>query len=139
MLSSSLSRELTSALAVSIAAIICEYYDVLCASGSYNVHFAEVYLEAIDFVSVRCVRSPGRYDRINPSTSSIALYGLILFYDLTKDELAGRRPLAKLLSIKLIVFFTFYQSFVVNTETPPVRAYHLIVPSVQCTGESRNH
>jgi Organic solute transporter Ostalpha len=40
---------------------------------------------------------------------------LILFYDLTKEELAGRRPLAKFLSIKLIVFFTFYQSFVVRS------------------------
>ena len=46
---------------------------------------------------------------------SIALYGLVLFYDLTKEELAGRRPLAKFLSIKLIVFFTFYQSFLVRT------------------------
>jgi hypothetical protein len=44
---------------------------------------------------------------------SVALYGLILFYGLTKEELAGRRPLAKFLSIKLIVMFTFYQSFVV--------------------------
>ena len=44
---------------------------------------------------------------------SIALYGLIVFYGLTKEELVGRRPLAKFLSIKLIVVFTFYQSFVV--------------------------
>lgn len=33
---------------------------------------------------------------------SIALYGLFLFYGLTKDELKGRRPLSKFLSIKLI-------------------------------------
>jgi len=46
---------------------------------------------------------------------SVALYGLILFYDLTKEELAGRRPLAKFLSIKLIVFFTFYQTFMVRS------------------------
>lgn len=45
---------------------------------------------------------------------SIALYGLVLFYGLTKEELAGHRPLAKFLSIKLIVMFTFYQSFVVR-------------------------
>ena len=45
---------------------------------------------------------------------SIALYGLILFYALTKEELAGNRPLAKFLSIKLIVVFTFYQSFIVR-------------------------
>jgi hypothetical protein len=46
---------------------------------------------------------------------SIALYGLVLFYDLTKEELAGRRPLAKFLSIKLVVIFTFYQSILVSS------------------------
>ncbi|KAF8262382.1 organic solute transporter Ostalpha-domain-containing protein [Lactarius quietus] len=51
---------------------------------------------------------------------SIALYGLILFYGLTKEELVGRRPLAKFLSIKLIVMFTFYQSFVFNLLTDHV-------------------
>ena len=35
-----------------------------------------------------------------------------MFYGLTKDELVGQRPLAKFLCIKLIVMFTFYQSFV---------------------------
>ena len=39
---------------------------------------------------------------------------MILFYGLTKEELAGKRPLAKFSSIKLIVMFTFYQSFVVS-------------------------
>ncbi|KAN0107462.1 DUF300 domain containing protein [Russula decolorans] len=80
--------------ALSIAGIICQSFNVLCDSSSYNVHFASLYLDTIDFISV-----------------SVALYGLILFYDLTKEELAGRRPLAKFLSIKLIVFFTFYQTF----------------------------
>lgn len=47
-------------------------------------------------------------------SNSIALYGLLLFYGLTKDELQGRRPLAKFLAIKLIVMFTFYQSFMVS-------------------------
>ena len=37
-----------------------------------------------------------------------------MFYGLTKEELAGNRPLAKFLSIKLIVVFTFYQSFLVS-------------------------
>jgi len=45
---------------------------------------------------------------------SVALYGLFLFYGLTKEELEGRRPLAKFLAIKLIVMFTFYQSFIVS-------------------------
>ncbi|KAK7057130.1 organic solute transporter Ostalpha-domain-containing protein [Favolaschia claudopus] len=81
--------------AVSIAGIVTQALNVLCESEGFNVHYANVYLEAIDFVSI-----------------SIALYGLLLFYSLTKDELVGRRPLAKFLSIKLIVMFTFYQSFV---------------------------
>ncbi|KAI0259472.1 DUF300-domain-containing protein [Gloeopeniophorella convolvens] len=80
---------------ISVVGIICQHYNVLCSSGPYSVHFAEVYLDSIDFISI-----------------SVALYGLILFYGLTKDELVGRRPLAKFLSIKLIVMFTFYQSFV---------------------------
>ena len=50
----------------------------------------------------------------------MALYGLLIFYGLTKEELAGRKPLAKFLSIKLIVMFTFYQSFVVS---PHLRAF----------------
>jgi len=79
---------------VSIAGIICEKFNVLCASAGFNFRFAQVYLEIVDFLSI-----------------SIALYGLILFYNLTKDELKGRRPWAKFLCIKLIVMATFYQSF----------------------------
>jgi hypothetical protein len=37
-----------------------------------------------------------------------------MFYGLTAEELKGRRPLSKFLAIKLIVVFTFYQSFVVS-------------------------
>ncbi|KAL0956584.1 hypothetical protein HGRIS_002722 [Hohenbuehelia grisea] len=80
---------------VSIIGIICQAKGILCESEGFSVHYAKVYLESIDFVSI-----------------SIALYGLLLFYSLTKQELEGRRPLAKFLSIKLIVMFTFYQSFV---------------------------
>lgn len=56
----------------------------------------------------------------------IALYGLIVFYGLTRDELKGRRPLAKFLSIKLIVMFTFYQGLVVG---PDFRSVSLYLPS----------
>ncbi|KAJ7178521.1 organic solute transporter Ostalpha-domain-containing protein [Mycena crocata] len=81
--------------AVSVAGMICEAFKVLCESEGFSVKYADVYLEAVDFVSI-----------------SIALYGLLLFYSLTKEELTGRRPFSKFLSIKGIVFFTFYQSFV---------------------------
>ncbi|KDR75855.1 hypothetical protein GALMADRAFT_97799 [Galerina marginata CBS 339.88] len=80
---------------VSLAGIICQALGVLCESQGFDVHFASVYLEAIDFVSI-----------------SFALYGLLVFYGLTKDQLQGKKPLAKFLCIKLIVMVTWYQSFV---------------------------
>lgn len=79
---------------ITLIAIICEVAGVLCESQGYNAHFASVYLDTIDFISI-----------------SVALYGLILFYNLTKEDLRGRRPLAKFFAIKLLVFFTFYQAF----------------------------
>jgi hypothetical protein len=80
---------------VSIVGIICQTYGVLCEAAGFDFHWANVYLEIVDFISI-----------------TFALYGLIVFYGLTKEELVGRKPLAKFLSIKLIVMFTFYQSFV---------------------------
>lgn len=79
---------------LSIISIICEAENVLC-STTYSVHFAEVYITAIDFVSI-----------------SVALYALVIFYTITKADLMGKKPLAKFLSIKLLVAFTFYQGFI---------------------------
>ncbi|KAF8484305.1 DUF300-domain-containing protein [Gautieria morchelliformis] len=83
--------------AVSIAGIVTQALGVLC-SQSYSPQFAQVYLTAIDFISI-----------------SVALYGLILFYGLTHHELEGRRPLAKFLCIKGIVMITFYQDFLFSS------------------------
>jgi len=80
---------------LSIVGIICQKKGILCESGSWSFHTAKAYITVIDGVSI-----------------TFALYGLIVFYGLTKDELKGRRPLAKFLAIKLIVMFTFYQSLV---------------------------
>ncbi|EMD36088.1 hypothetical protein CERSUDRAFT_115994 [Gelatoporia subvermispora B] len=80
---------------LSIVGIICQHYGVLCESGPWSFKTANAYIEVIDAASI-----------------TIALYGLIIFYSLTKDELKGRRPLSKFLSIKLIVMLTFYQSLV---------------------------
>ncbi|KAI0668072.1 DUF300-domain-containing protein [Trametes maxima] len=80
---------------LSIAGIVCQYYGVLCQSGSWSFKTAHAYITVIDGVSI-----------------SIALYGMLVFYGLTKDELKGRKPLSKFMSIKLIVMFTFYQGLV---------------------------
>ena len=39
-------------LAISIIGIICEKLEVLCPADGYSVHHAEVYLDAVDFVSI---------------------------------------------------------------------------------------
>lgn len=78
---------------ISIVGIICQAYNVLCPE-EYSSHFAGIYLDVVDFISL-----------------SVALYGLVVFYVLCKDELKGRKPLAKFMGIKMIVFFTFYQAW----------------------------
>jgi hypothetical protein len=83
--------------AASIAGIICEKYDVLCEADGFSLHSANLYLEGISFISI-----------------TIALYGLFVFYGLMHEELEDRRPMAKFMSIKLIVMFTFYQSFMLK-------------------------
>ncbi|GAA6010174.1 hypothetical protein JCM11491_005376 [Sporobolomyces phaffii] len=79
---------------ISVIEIICQAYDKLCPTH-YSVYFAEVYLDAVDFVSI-----------------SVALYGLIVFYALVKEQLAGKKPLAKFLCIKFVVMVLFYQAFI---------------------------
>ncbi|KAH8105093.1 organic solute transporter Ostalpha-domain-containing protein [Cristinia sonorae] len=80
---------------LSIVGIICQRKGILCESGAWSFRTAKAYITVIDGISI-----------------TIALYGLVVFYGLTKDELKGRRPLAKFLAIKLIVMVTFYQSLV---------------------------
>ncbi|KIY62145.1 DUF300-domain-containing protein [Cylindrobasidium torrendii FP15055 ss-10] len=79
----------------SIIGIVCEKFDVLCEAEGFDWHYANAYIEIVDFVSI-----------------TIALYGLLVFYALTSEELKGQRPLAKFMCIKLIVMVPFYQSFV---------------------------
>ncbi|PWN19446.1 DUF300-domain-containing protein, partial [Microstroma glucosiphilum] len=80
--------------ALSIAGIVLQYYNLLCES-SLSYKYGYVYILAVDFTSI-----------------SIALYALIVLYALIREDLKGRRPLAKFLSVKAAIFLTFYQSFI---------------------------
>lgn len=46
-------------------------------------------------------------------TITISLYFLVLFYEATKDILAEYKPIAKFLTVKAIIFFSFWQSVAV--------------------------
>ncbi|KAH8823599.1 organic solute transporter Ostalpha-domain-containing protein [Flagelloscypha sp. PMI_526] len=83
---------------VTIIAIICEAQGVLCESAGFNLRYASVYLSFI-----------GTFSMLT------AMYGLILFYLLTKKELENRRPLSKFLCIKLMVFLGIFQSFIFSS------------------------
>ena len=112
---------------ITIAGIVTEKYDVLCKYSlfmtwggwggifwqvrigphQYSVHFAAVYLDSARHVLAQSLFSTQHW-RISSFVSfSVALYALLVFYALTKEDLEGRQPLAKFLSIKFIVFFTF--------------------------------
>ena len=112
-----------------IAGIICEHFGVLCETAGYNVHFAAVWIEVIEFISIRydASRLSLAGMRLTPGFCSVALYGLLVFYGLMAPELEGRRPVAKFLSVKLIVMFTFYQAFMVRQISLlfPVRIWDL--------------
>ena len=109
---------LSLSVVLSIVGIICERKGILCESGAWSFHTAEAYITVIDAISITCVSNlvfqVSVYLPKAKYFCRIALYGLLIFYGLTKDELQGRRPLAKFLAIKLIVMFTFYQALVVS-------------------------
>lgn len=51
---------------------------------------------------------------INNASQILAMYCLVIFYTGYRQELRPMRPLAKFFSIKLIVFFSFFQSVVIS-------------------------
>lgn len=75
-----------------IVSVAAEAGGVYCES-SLSPAFASVWAQVFNAVAV-----------------SIAMYCLIQFYVQLKQDLAEHKPFLKVLSIKLVIFFVFWQS-----------------------------
>ena len=76
----------------SILAIILDNHDMFC-DGTYNLHCGFPWLAFINNISV-----------------SFSLYFLVLFYKATEERLAPFNPFYKFVTVKAILFFSFWQS-----------------------------
>jgi hypothetical protein len=77
--------------------------------GTWNFKFLYPYVSTIEALSV-----------------TIAMYCLIQFYVQLKNDLAHHRPFLKVLCIKLVIFFCFWQSIVISFlssgDSPTIKA-----------------
>ena len=73
-------------------AILLDKYELFC-DGTYNLHCGFPWLAFVNNISV-----------------SLSLYFLVLFYKATEERLAPYRPLNKFVTVKAVLFFSFWQS-----------------------------
>ena len=79
-----------------IVAVLTEYFDVYC-EDSLSPIYAHVWVQVFEAVSV-----------------TIAMFCLVQFYIQCKEDLAEHRPFLKVLCIKLVIFFSFWQTIVIS-------------------------
>ncbi|KAF3936692.1 hypothetical protein ABW19_dt0200482 [Dactylella cylindrospora] len=87
--------------------LVTQWYGVYC-EDSWSGQFAHVYIIVIVFVMI-----------------AVALYVLVAFYTALKQELDPYRPFLKFLSIKLVIFFVFWQALLISW----LMSYHILKPS----------
>lgn len=64
---------------------------------------------------------------------TVAMFFLIQFYIQLKDVLAENKPFLKILSIKLVIFFSFWQTVSIDTFHPSLQQLH---PNQQLSSSS---
>ncbi|KAF8933870.1 hypothetical protein BGZ52_006531 [Haplosporangium bisporale] len=81
---------------MTIAAVVLEYKGLYC-EYIYAVNYGKLYITIINFVSV-----------------TLAMYCLVLFYVTIKTEIASHAPFLKFLCVKLVIFFCFWQTWILG-------------------------
>ena len=74
----------------SVLAILLDKYELFC-DGTDNLHCGFPWLAFVNNISV-----------------SLSLYFLVLFYKATEERLAPYRPLNKFVTVKAVLFFSFW-------------------------------
>lgn len=82
--------------AMTILAIILHTARSYCP-GNYSPFRGYIYVTAVNFCSV-----------------TVAMYALVLFYSFAKEDIAKYKPIPKFLSVKFVIFMSFWQSIIVS-------------------------
>lgn len=90
-------------VACTIIAVITQLNDVYCVDSLSPV-FAHVWVQVIEAASV-----------------TVAMFCLIQFYIQLKDDLAEHKPFLKVLCIKLVIFFSFWQTVRIPSAAPIIK------------------
>jgi len=78
-----------------IAAVVLQSVNLYCP-GNWNFSRGYIWIVGILFVSV-----------------TLAMYALIMFYTLASDAMTQYKPMGKFLSVKFVIFLSFWQSIIV--------------------------
>ncbi|KAJ3047422.1 hypothetical protein HK097_011543 [Rhizophlyctis rosea] len=82
--------------AATIIAFILDHFNMLCPLSSSPKH-GQIYITSINFIA-----------------STVAVYGLFTFYFTIHQDIKEHKPLWKMIAVKFVIFFAFFQSIVLS-------------------------
>ncbi|KAH6715890.1 organic solute transporter Ostalpha-domain-containing protein [Leptodontidium sp. 2 PMI_412] len=98
-------------VSMTVTAVVTQYFGKYCESSNSPV-FAHIWILVIESVAV-----------------TIAMYCLIQFYVQLRHDLAPHSPFLKVLAIKLVIFLSFWQSFMISILTSST--FNLVSPTAK--------
>lgn len=93
-------------VAMTITAVVTQYFKRYCESSNSPV-FGHIWISVINAVAV-----------------TIAMFCLIQFYVQLKEPLKEQKLLIKIIAIKLVIFFSFWQSLAISLGTSTLNIVH---------------